>query len=555
MRLYSRTCRLLILAIFLAAGAAPEAQELQPEANEKPEIAALFNQVEQGVRLWDIKSAEEAARQAREIAETDADRAHADYYSAIVEFHKGNYKKAGEYADKALSSEAFGLDKGFITFISKAGVSPPEFQEYKTDNFIIRYAHPKDRILAEYGKDVLEKSRYEIGLDLKTYPDEPVIVEIYPDMESFTLASTLSSESVQKTGVVGICKFNRIMILSPRLLPRGYTWADTLAHEYVHYLLFIKSGNTVPVWLHEGIAKFQERRWKEKNPEVLSAFYETMLAGALESDDLVPIEKMHPSLALLDSAREAQLAFAQAGTTVSYLVDNWGKDSLVELVLEIKETGDYKEAIARVTGMDFDTFYEAWKEDLNSKGLEQKVGELKVKGVRLSNNEGEEGDDSEDLVDIENKRARDHTRLGDLLRMRGRISPSVYEYEKALQHDPDSPIITTRLASSLTATGNTERAREVIDPVLEIYPDYIGLHMILGKIYMEKGNLSKAEEAFQTANKVLKDINAREILVLLPLAIMMFVMGIYPKPFLDKMEPSVQALLDVKDEDAEHHHP
>ena len=50
----------------------------------------------------------------------------------------------------------------------------------------------------------------------------------------------------------------------------------------------------------------------------------------------------------------------------------------------------------------------------------------------------------------------------------------------------------------------------------------------------------------KAANKVLSDINPREILVLLPLAIMMFVMGIYPKPFLERMEPSVQALLDTK---------
>jgi len=71
--------------------------------------------------------------------------------------------------------------------------------------------------------------------------------------------------------------------------------------------------------------------------------------------------------------------------------------------------------------------------------------------------------------------------------------------------------------------------------------------IILGAIYMlwayqmvMFGPLDKA------ANKVLKDINMREILVLLPIAIMMFVMGIYPKPFLSKMEPSVQALLDKK---------
>lgn len=71
--------------------------------------------------------------------------------------------------------------------------------------------------------------------------------------------------------------------------------------------------------------------------------------------------------------------------------------------------------------------------------------------------------------------------------------------------------------------------------------------IILGAVYMlwayqrvMFGPLDKV------ANKVLKDINAREIIVLLPLAIMMFVMGIYPKPFLEKMEPSVQALLDSK---------
>lgn len=71
--------------------------------------------------------------------------------------------------------------------------------------------------------------------------------------------------------------------------------------------------------------------------------------------------------------------------------------------------------------------------------------------------------------------------------------------------------------------------------------------IILGAVYMlwayQKvmfGPLDKAE------NKKLVDINAREIMVLLPLAVMMFVMGIYPKPFLSRMEPSIQALLETK---------
>ena len=197
------------------------------------------------------------------------------------------------------------------------------------------------------------------------------------------MASTLPAENVEKTGVVGICKFNRIMILSPRLLPKGYTWADTLAHEYVHYLVFLKSDNKVPVWLHEGIAKYQEKRWKEKETNVISPFYETILSEALEKDALVPIEKMHPSLAMLESAREAQLAFAQSGTMISHLVDNWGQNALIDLISSIKETDDYQAAIKSVTDLDFPLFYESWEKDLSSKNLEERIPGVSVKGVRL----------------------------------------------------------------------------------------------------------------------------------------------------------------------------
>ncbi len=71
--------------------------------------------------------------------------------------------------------------------------------------------------------------------------------------------------------------------------------------------------------------------------------------------------------------------------------------------------------------------------------------------------------------------------------------------------------------------------------------------MILGAIYMlwayqrvMFGPLENPE------NKALRDISLREIMVLLPIAIMMFVMGLYPKPFLSRMEPTVSELLKAK---------
>jgi NADH-quinone oxidoreductase subunit M len=50
-------------------------------------------------------------------------------------------------------------------------------------------------------------------------------------------------------------------------------------------------------------------------------------------------------------------------------------------------------------------------------------------------------------------------------------------------------------------------------------------------------------------NKVLRDLSVREIMVLLPLAVMFFVMGIYPKPFLSRMEPTVSELIKSKFEE------
>jgi tetratricopeptide (TPR) repeat protein len=476
-----------------AASGAPEAPE---------DVSRILQEGEIDIRKWEISEASEKADEAVRLAKTDEEKHDAYYLKAVTEYYLGNYGKAYEYAEKTLGADPSrekNEEDGFMEFIMHSVRKKPEFKEEKSEHFTIRYAHPKDYIIAEYGKDVLEKSRFEIGLDLEEYPGDPVIVEIYPDLESFTAASTLPPENVEKTGVVGICKFNRIMILSPRLLPKGYSWSDTLAHEYTHYLIFLKSENTVPVWLHEGIAKYEESRWREKKRDVLSPFYETILAQALEKDGLVPIEKMHPSLALLDSAREAQLAFAQAGTSVGFIVDRWGNEGLVGLLEAMKARDDYKAALADVTGLDFDTFYGSWEKYLRGKNLTEKIPGVKVKGIRLSNKDGEKGDGSEDLVDIDNGKARGHTRLGDLLGARGRLRSASYEYEKALGFDPGSPLISTRLASALNASGETDRALGILDPLLEFYPENVDIHLVLGRIYLQLGNLPKAGESYLAA--------------------------------------------------------
>ncbi|HEY3307541.1 MAG TPA: NADH-quinone oxidoreductase subunit M [Desulfuromonadaceae bacterium] len=44
-------------------------------------------------------------------------------------------------------------------------------------------------------------------------------------------------------------------------------------------------------------------------------------------------------------------------------------------------------------------------------------------------------------------------------------------------------------------------------------------------------------------NQVLKDLNVREIAIMVPLIALIFIMGLYPNPFIEKMDPAIQKLI------------
>jgi NADH-quinone oxidoreductase subunit M len=68
--------------------------------------------------------------------------------------------------------------------------------------------------------------------------------------------------------------------------------------------------------------------------------------------------------------------------------------------------------------------------------------------------------------------------------------------------------------------------------------------VILGAVYM----LWMVQRVFfgpcdNPENQKLRDLNLREICVLVPLVILMFVMGVFPKPWLSTMQPSIDAMI------------
>ncbi|MCZ6540531.1 MAG: hypothetical protein O6704_02670, partial [Nitrospinae bacterium] len=254
------------------------------------------------------------------------------FLNARVEFYKGHYEKAWKILETV--DDQYHTVKEFKSLVNNTREATSVFVTQESEHFIFRYVDGPDQVLIPYATEALEKSYQVLGKLLGHFPKNKVLVEIYPDRIPFARISPLTLKDIVTSGTVALCKYNRLMMISPGSLVRGYDWMDTLSHEYTHYLLSSKSYNNAPLWLHEGIAKFLETRWRD-GTDLLTPIMETILADGLASDYMVKLEDMMPSLAKLKSAEDVQLAYAEVATMVDYMVQQNGESILARLAAEL----------------------------------------------------------------------------------------------------------------------------------------------------------------------------------------------------------------------------
>ena len=179
-------------------------------------------------------------------------------------------------------------------------------------HFVIAHAPGRDELLAPYALEALDRAWAALGDDFGDRPAGLTRVEIYPEVADLAKVSTLTLKEIETSGTIAICKFNRLMIVSPRALVHGYPWLDTLAHEFTHYVISRASHDQVPIWLQEGLAKFEEARWRSaKQGHASTPTMEHLLAAGLARKHLITFAEMHPSMAKLPSQEDTALAFAE----------------------------------------------------------------------------------------------------------------------------------------------------------------------------------------------------------------------------------------------------
>lgn len=458
-----------------------------------------INYGEECLQTWQIG---EAATVVSNLLSVAPENPYVRFFAGEVRFYEGNYQEALSFLKDALQEpEIAQRGRAFYDLVDKIYQTTSKFKEIKTEHFLFRYDEDKDAILADYALETLEKAYHAIGNDLGYFPKEPILVEVFPDAESFCTISTLTKEEIETSGTVAICLFNRVIITSPRLQPRGYQWLDTLTHEYVHYVIMKKTYNRVPIWLHEGIAKYEEERWFEGVSPKLPVSLESLLAEAVEKDYFITFRQMHPSLAKLKKKEDTALAFAEVFTVIDYLFNRGGYPLLITILDSIKEGKSTEDAILSAIGVPFDEFEKNWLQDLKQKKF-RRVHGIQVLPTRLKESSSLV-DDIESVAEIEVKDARRFAILGDLLRREGLHSAAIVEYEKAFRKANNiSPQIQNKLAMSYIMDTQYTKAEEILKVALEYYPEYSTTYISLGELYQRKGEYDAAVKILSQANSI-----------------------------------------------------
>jgi tetratricopeptide (TPR) repeat protein len=364
--------------------------------------------------------------------------------------------------------------------------------------FVVRYAPGPDIVLVPYALEALEDVANALERELGYRMPAPVRLEIYPTPAALASVSTLTVDEIERTGTIALCKWDRLMVTSPRALVYGYPWVDTIGHEYVHLVLTRMSNDRAPVWFQEGVAKFLERLYRGERPSArLDEASLDLLVDAVRQDELLPFDALHPSIARLPSQEQAALAFAQVATFIEAFVAEHGMPALVASIRAIATGEDARDALATASGRRFGELERSWRTSLAR--LTPPVGETApLPELRFRRGSAPENG-LEDAREVRNEAARRYVELGDLLYDRGRAHAASVEYERAQRIVPSDPFVASRVARAAIDAGEPDRAIRAVERVAPHHVEHAPLFAAAGRAHVIKGDAALARPALYEA--------------------------------------------------------
>jgi len=202
--------------------------------------------------------------------------------------------------------------------------------------------------------DACEEGLARLTQDIGTYPERPIKIYIYASTGDLKGAMIFPQEW---TGGVAFTAFSIIAIGIPS---SNLDWGKrALVHELTHLVVHqatFSSYGRLPLWLDEGLAMYNEGE--------LDPVFHSCLQEAILEDELISVRSLCSPFSA--ETEKARLSYAQSYSLVEYLLDNYGQDSMLDLLTILKQGSTYDEALTEVYGFDIDGLDARWRATLAS---------------------------------------------------------------------------------------------------------------------------------------------------------------------------------------------
>lgn len=319
---------------------------------------------------------------------------------------------------------------------------------------VVRFQDDEDQALFPLIVSAATAIRDTLARDLGAELPRPLFVDLLRDQFALSAHTGLPERAAQTTGTVAVAKWGRVMMISPRAAPSGYPWLDTLAHEMTHLVVSQATRERAPLWLQEGVAKREETRWRDAVPFDGIPSNDAVAQSGIQRGLALPLTELGPSIAMLPSAEQASVAFAEVSSFIQFWLRENGDAALPKLLIAIRDQNPgatAEVAIETVSNASLAEWDRRWRAYLSSQSFE--LSPELAPGARL-----ERG------AELARRR-----RLGELLLERGHHHAARHQLEPAHAVLPSDSGMRCLLARSLWGEGEEVRAADLVTRPADIH--------------------------------------------------------------------------------------
>jgi len=366
----------------------------------------------------------------------------------------GNEQEGWKLADEVHTGDAYNIE---AYNLSNLHDHISEFTTLRAEGFIVRMDKHEADIYSDMVIGLLKEAKTKLCEKYGAQLDKPVVVELFPNQQDFAVR-TFGMPGGE--GFLGVCFGNVITANSPKA-QRPTNFKALLWHEFCHVVTLNLTHNKIPRWLSEGMSVYEEMQRDPTWGQRMDPEYREMILG----DKLTPIGELSAAFLSPPTPNHLQFAYYESSLVVEFIVDRYGLEPLRAILADLAKGEQINDAISRHAApikdieKQFETFARKRAEDLAPK-------------IDFEKPEKDQFDPADYVILLE-----------------------------WIQEHPNNYWALTLYAKALLANRKWAEAKEPLEKLIKLYPQYTGedngyrllaeAHRQLGEIEKEKDILGK----------------------------------------------------------------